>query len=91
MARMQGLDIAVGVYVGDGQADGDSTEDDDEPVDPVDELEYVCNAHEEEIDDNVDGPCPLLIFYNCKTTGLSIYEHVTELAAKVIGIPSASL
>ena len=32
MARMQWLDIAVGEYVGDGQADGD---DDDEPVDPV--------------------------------------------------------
>ena len=84
MARMQGLDIAVGEYVGDGQADGD---DDDEPVDPVDELEDVFDAHEEEIDDNVDGARPLLIF-----TGLSIYnEHVTELAAKVIGVPSASL
>ena len=32
MARMQGLDIAVGEYVGDGQADVDSTEDDYEPV-----------------------------------------------------------
>ena len=86
MARMQGLDIAVGEYVGDGQADGD---DDDEPVDPVDELEDVFDAHEE---DNVDGARPLLIFYDCETTGLSIYnEHVTELAAKVIGIPSASL
>ena len=73
MARMQGLDIAVGEYVGDGQADGD---DDDEPVDPVDD----------------DGARPLLIFYDCETTGLNIYnEHVTELAAKVIGVPSASL
>ena len=79
----------MGEYVGDGQADGD---DDDEPVDPVDELEDVFDAHEEEIDDNVDGARPLLIFYDCETTGLSIYnEHVTELAAKVIGVPSASL
>ena len=92
MTRMQGLDIAVGEYVGDGQADGDSTEDDDEPVDPVDELEDVFDSHEEEIDDNVDSARHLLIFYDCETTGLSIYnEHVTELAAKVIGVPSASL
>ena len=52
----------------------------------------VFDAHEEKIDDHVDGARPLLIFYDCETTELSIHnEHVTELAAKVIGIPSASL
>ena len=83
----------MGEYIGDGQADGDSTIDDDEPVDPVDELEDVFDAHEVEIEDIVDGARPLLIFYDCETTGLSIYnEHVTELlAVKFIGVPSASL
>ena len=31
---------------------------------------------------------PLLIFYDCETTGLSIYnEHLTDIAAKVIASP----
>lgn len=31
----------------------------------------------------------LLFIYDCETTGLSIYnDHITQIAAKVIGVPS---
>ena len=36
----------------------------------------------------VDGTRPLLILYDCETTGLSIYsEHITDIAAKVVDPP----
>lgn len=95
MARMQGLDNAVGEYVGDGQGDTDLTEDDQPMLTSVDETEdaeTVFDDLEEEIEDSTDGARPLLIFYDCETTGLSIYnEHITELAAKVTGIPTSSV
>uniref|UniRef100_A0A1X7TME0 Exonuclease domain-containing protein n=1 Tax=Amphimedon queenslandica TaxID=400682 RepID=A0A1X7TME0_AMPQE len=31
---------------------------------------------------------PLSIFYDCETTGFSVYnEHITVIAAKVVGVP----
>ena len=35
---------------------------------------------------------PLLFFFDCETTGLSIYnDHITEIAAKVIAVPHSSV
>lgn len=35
---------------------------------------------------------PLLFFYDCETTGFSVYnEHITEIAAKVVGFPLSLL
>ncbi len=35
-----------------------------------------------------DNANPLLIFYDCETTGLSIYnDHITDVAAKVVSSP----
>lgn len=35
-----------------------------------------------------DNAHPLLIFYDCETTGLSIYDdHLTDIAAKVVKSP----
>ena len=35
---------------------------------------------------------PLIFFYDCETTGFSIYtENITEIAAKVVGVPLSSL
>ncbi len=38
--------------------------------------------------DEVDDSLPLLILFDCETTGLSIYvDHITDIAAKVINPP----
>ena len=38
-----------------------------------------------------DNAHPLLLFYDCETTGFSVYaEHITEIAAKVVGVPLSS-
>lgn len=44
---------------------------------------------DEDIEENgSDDVHPLLFFYDCVTTGLSIYdEHLTEIAAKVVWVP----
>ena len=35
---------------------------------------------------------PLLVFFDIETTGLSIYEdHITEIAAKVVGEPASTV
>ncbi len=37
---------------------------------------------------NSDKAHPLLIFYDCETTGLDIYsEHITDIGAKVVNSP----
>lgn len=41
----------------------------------------------EEVDSS-DDAYPLLIFYDCETTGLGIYnDHITDIAAKVVACP----
>lgn len=44
---------------------------------------------DEDIEENdSDDVHPLLFFYDCVTTGFSIYdEHLTEIAAKVVWVP----
>ena len=43
------------------------------------------------IEDSSGDAYPLLFFYDCETTGFSVYnEHITEIAAKVVGVPLSS-
>lgn len=96
MARMQQLGNVVGEYVGDGQGDTDSMEEDDAleltSVDENQDAETTIDDHEEEAGDSTNGARPLLIFYDCETTGLSIHnDHITEIAAKIIGVPLSSV
>ena len=45
----------------------------------------------DEAESNGDG-FPLLFIYDCETTGLGIYtEHITEIAAKITGVPLSSI
>ena len=89
METLRGLGSAVGDYIGDGQAESSATQPtsidfdvigaelglDDQPLDDFEE-ESSDNAH------------PLLIFYDCETTGFSIYDdHITDMAAQVIQSP----
>ena len=80
----------VGEYVGNGQGETERTEtkeggnEDAEPVDDHHECEDTSVG-------SSDDANPLLIFYDCETTGFSIYcEHITEIAAKVVGVPLSS-
>ena len=89
-AVLQEQGSAVGDYVGDRQAELSTQPQppsiyfdvvdaevglDDQPLDNYDE-ESSDSAH------------PLLIFYDCGTTGSSIYDdHITDIAAQVVDSP----
>ena len=43
-------------------------------------------------DDNREQTNPVLFLYDCEATGFSIYDdHITEIAAKVVGVPLSSV
>lgn len=89
METVRGVGCAVGEYVGNGQGEAETaTQDldlddvrDDVDADPVESLD--------DENDNFDVDAqPLWIFYDCETTGFSIYsEHITDIAAKVVASP----
>lgn len=86
MEAMKGLGSAVGEYIGDGK--GESEEPPAVDVDVSNTGDLEADVSEDEEDDRVNDAQPLLIFYDCETTGLSIYnDHLTDIAAKVIGSP----
>lgn len=96
MERLKSVGHAVGEYVGNGQGDAenvdpnleDASGDVDLNADPSE-----CNSDtDKENEDGSDSAQPLLFLYDCETTGFSIYDdHITELAAKVVGIPVSSV
>ncbi len=79
----------VGEYTGDGR--GDASEDDSHiDADPGDE--NLQNSGRDDDDDDgslvVDDSRPLLVLFDCETTGLSIYaDHITDIGAKVMNSP----
>ena len=95
METIRGLGCTVGEYVGDGKGDSESmtqkspaTDMDDMDADDLGVDQLIDEEEEEEEEDSTDNAYPLLIFYDCETTGFSIYnEHVTDIAAKVIDSP----
>ncbi len=73
--------------MGNGQADGEAEETLDMDVEVYDDNGLDEDGQEEEEEDGSNHSQPLL-FYICETTGLSIYnEHLTEVAARVVGVP----
>ena len=94
MEALGSLGHAVGEYVGGGQGDLEPewTEDPDD-----DDAEIAGDAgdaddDDETAEDSSDQAHPLLFIYDCEATGLSIYDdHITEIAAKVVGVPLSSL
>ena len=94
METLRAAGCTIGEYVGDGRGEADGTAPstaEDYPIDadPVVEHQYA-EEDEDDGDDKceVDGTRPLLILYDCETTGLSIYsEHITDIAAKVVDPP----
>ena len=98
MEQLRGVGHAVGEYVGGGRGDieeemEDINEDDavdEERCDLVDGSIQVVEDEEEE--DSIENAHPLLFFFDTETTGLNIYQdHIVELAAKVVGVPSTRI
>ncbi len=81
----------TGEYVGDGQGEVDKTESAIDTSTNVLDTELQCAADQDDEDESsgdVSESRPLLILYDCETTGPSIYsDHLTNLGAKVIQPP----
>ena len=81
----------VGEYVGEGR--GDSVEDDCQmDTDQGDELQQNSGGGDDETDGSfvVGDSHPLLVLFDCETTGFSIYaDHITDIRAKVLNPPAS--
>ena len=87
METLRGLGSAVGEYAGDGKGESEN----------VTQAQDLVNAEPEDgLEDDVeledgledDDARPLLVFYDCESTGLSIYnDSLTDIAAKVVACP----
>ncbi len=93
MERLRRAGYNVGEYTGDGLGESMSVElqsAEEGTVDASPEVEHQ-ELEEDDDDDGVDigsDDHPLLIFYDCEATGLSIYsDHITDIAAKVVACP----
>ena len=93
MATLRGVGCSVGEYAGDGQGEEDEppmpVEHATEDADPEVEHQYL---EEDEDEDGsacmTDDSRPLLVLFDCETTGLSIYsDHITDIGAKVLNPP----
>ncbi len=89
METIRGMGSAVGEYVGGGQGELSTME-------ALTSVDVEIEAAEPGLDDqsqnneevSSDDAHPLLIFHDCETTGLSIYnEHITDVGAKVVASP----
>lgn len=95
MSSLAVLGEAVGEYSGHGQGElEDSTQPED--MDEMDEDgDYTSDTPMDTSDttnDTTSDAKPLYIFFDIETTGLSIYDdHVTEIAAKVVGLSLSHL
>lgn len=86
MGALQGLGSAIGEYVGDGQ--GELESDSVAQAMDVDDSRLVNEHSLEQHEDGTDNAHPLIILYDCETTGLSIYnDHIIEMAAEVVDCP----
>ena len=93
MATLRGVGCSDGEYAGDGQGEEDEppmpVEHATEDADPEVEHQYL---EEDEDEDRLacmtDDSRPLLVLFDCETTGLSIYsDHITDIGAKVLNPP----
>ena len=90
MVSLKGLGNVVGEYVGDGKGEAEN----EAQTSYLDELldvgveQDVDGEVESKEEDDISDLQPLVIAYDCETTGLSIYnDHVIEIAAEVVQCP----
>ena len=64
-------------------------------IEPAEEHLYDFDDdldHDQNLIESDSETTPLLIFFDIETTGLSIYDdHITEMAAKVLGMPQSGI
>ena len=86
MGALQGLGSAVGEYSGGGQ--GELESDNVAKAVAADDVEDYVDVESRFAEEGSfsDDLHPLMFFYDCETTGLSIYnDHIIELAAEIAG------
>ena len=90
MEQFRCAGATVGECVGNGQGETERTDTEDRCDEDAEPL--VDNDHSGETSGgSSDNDHPLLLFYDCETTGFSVYtEHITEIAAKVVSVPLSS-
>ena len=87
METMRGLGCTVGEYVGNGKGDSDDESPPAHDLD-VDADDFTVDQSIDEEEDSSGNAQPLLIFYDCETTGFSIYnDHITDIGAMVVQSP----
>ncbi|XP_019854038.1 PREDICTED: uncharacterized protein LOC109583236 [Amphimedon queenslandica] len=91
MEQLQSAGAAIGRYVGNGLGETEteclhSEVSEEKGDDNTEDAEVQCDI--DYMNENRSNDAhPLLIFYDCETTGFSVYnEHITEIAAKVVGV-----
>lgn len=93
MEALQGAGNVVGEYVGDGQGEFEDTTrivDFDEQIEASRDADWGDDSTESMEVSNDDSTKPLLLLYDCESTGLSIYnEHIIEIAAEVVDPPAS--
>ena len=90
MERLRVLGHAAGEYAGDGQGELEDPNTNAATLDTEPQLDD--QSEESSVQDSTYNAHPLLFFFDCETTGFSIYDdHIIESAAKVIGVPLASV
>ena len=81
-------EAAAGRYLGCGQGDDEMESFIDDAASVVTDVDVYVDAQsvvDSSPEDEGTTSNPLLFFYDCETTGLSIYnDHITEVAAKVV-------
>ena len=57
------------------------------------DLDHDPDTNEDQdVEDSSEHGHPLLFFYDCEATCLSIYnDNITEIAPKVVGVPQSSV
>lgn len=97
MEKIRGAGCVVGEYAGNGQGEKENEPENaaEKSSSPSTDLDFGDFGavdgdwlFEEPHEDEMDNDGSLLIFYDCETTGFSIYsDHITDIAAKVVASP----
>ena len=104
MVTLRAVGCTTAEYVGSSMIDApDSVDDDVDDEEPDDEDETTAGdcdpptddcdlpTDDNEMEDSQPSMLPLMFFYDCESTGGSIYEdHIIEVGAKVVAAPCST-
>ena len=92
METLRSIGCGIGEYVGDGQGESEAATPAPMSIDAglidTEPGDVSLNSEGDMEEDDSRDAQPLLTFYDCETTGFSIYnDHITDIAAKVVASP----